>query len=115
MLNLGKTNLVDMDRDTLVRLTITELEEYAEARKVGTLGENYPRIINLETLGKHLGRYAFNDELCNVLKKDIKDIIELDVHSNRNKSLESKKDIQSTREVHKHSLRNELIYSNRYK
>lgn len=115
MLNLGKTNLANMDRDTLVKVTINELEEYAESRKVGTLGDNYPRILNLEALGKHLGRYAFNDELCNVLKKDIKDVIELDVNGNRNKSLEAKKDLPSNREVHKHSLRNELIYANRYK
>lgn len=115
MLNLGKTDLVNMDRDTLVRVTINELEEYAEARKVGTLGDNYPRILNLEALGKHLGRYAFNDELCNVLKKDIKDLIELDVNGNRNKSMEAKKDTLSNREVHKNSFRNELLYVNKYK
>ena len=115
MLNLSKTDLVNMDRDTLVKIAINELEEYAEARKVGTLGDNYPRILNLEALEKHLGRYAFNDELCNVLKKDITDVIELDVNGNRNKSLEAKKDLPSNREVHKHSLRNELIYANRYK
>lgn len=95
MLNLNTTDLNNLTKEELIDLAVNELNEYKEAREIANLSSNIRQVKILEALEKKLQGHSLVDEEALLLRSEINEVLNEDVH----KKTSAKKETLSTYEV----------------
>ena len=80
MFDIRKTDLRMLGRNELLDVTKQELESYKIERQYGQVGNNLPRLKNLETLNKRLGYYSIGDLEVSEVRNEVKQLLNEDVY-----------------------------------
>lgn len=95
MINLNTTDLNSLTKEELKSLAERELNEYKEAREIANLSSNIRQVKILEALEKKLQGHSLVDEEALLLRSEINEVLNEDVH----KKTSAKKETLSTYEV----------------
>ena len=80
MFDIRKTDLRMLGRNELLDVTKQELESYKIERQYGQVGNNLPRLKNLETLNKRLRYYSIGDLEVSEVRNEVKQLLNEDVY-----------------------------------
>ena len=95
MINLNTIDLNNLTKEELINLAVNELNEYKEAREVANLSSNIRQVKVLEALEMRLQGHYLVDEEAFLLRNEIKEVLNEDVH----KKTSTKRETLSNYEV----------------
>lgn len=95
MFNTSTTDLNNLSLEELKEISVNELNEYKEARKVLDLTSNIRPIKNLEVLEKRLQAYSLVDAEAFNIRKEINALLDEDVY----RKTSNKREVLSNYEV----------------
>lgn len=80
MFDIRKTDIIVLGRNELLEITKGELEKYKLERQYGQVGNNIPRLKNLDALEKRLGYFSIGDSEVSEVRNEVKQLLNEDVY-----------------------------------